>query len=189
MSNNVHIVHKSNRKTVQHKHRRKKNGKPTKRSPSQINERLTRPHRSAVPKHTTNARIPNHNQNTQKLRSILRTINHIPTTSHTRKERLRQQPMEHEQRKTKKNLQPNNRRTKPAKLHRELTELHMQKNQHLNKQHNSGTSQPSRNEQHDEENRNPKTHLTQTPHRTSLLDQQQEYTPHLTCGLNRQQKR
>jgi predicted transcriptional regulator len=51
-----------------------KNGKHTKRSSSQTGKRLTRPHRSAVPKHTTNARIPNHNQNTQKLRSILATL-------------------------------------------------------------------------------------------------------------------
>ena len=71
-------------------------------------------HSPPVPKRTTNARIPNNNKNTQKLRRLLRTINHIPTTRHTRKKRLRQQPMEHEQRKTKKNLQPNNRRTNDA---------------------------------------------------------------------------
>ena len=126
MSNSVHIVDKSNKRTVQHKNRkREENAKPTKRSPNQTNERPTRPHSPPVPKRTTNARLPNNHKNTQKLRRLLRTINHIPATRHTRKKRLRQQPMEHEQRKTKKNLQPNNRRTKPIELHRKLTELHM----------------------------------------------------------------
>jgi hypothetical protein len=127
-----------------------KNGKHTKRSSSQTGKRLTRPHRSAVPKHTTNARIPNHNQNTQKLRSILRTINHIPTTSHTRKERLRQQPMEHEQRKTKKNLQPNNRRTNNAELHRKLTESAMSENRNQQRTTNERRSLYSDTEPHKE---------------------------------------
>ena len=150
MSNNVHIVHKSNRKTVQHKHRRKKNGKPTKRSPNQTNERLTRPHRPTVPKHTTNARIPNHNKNTQKLRRLLRTINHIPATRHPRKERLRQQPMEHEQRTPQKNLQPNNRRTDNAELHWELAESAMSENRNQQRTTNERWSMHSDTEPHKE---------------------------------------
>jgi hypothetical protein len=110
-----------------------KNGQHTKRSSSQTGKRLTRPYRLTVPKHTTNARLPNNHKNTKKLRRLLRTKHHIPTTIHTRKERLRQQPMEHEQRKTKKNLQPNKRRTDNAELHRELAEPAMPENR--DKQH------------------------------------------------------
>ena len=52
MSENRHIVYKSNRKTVQHKYRRKtKNGKQPKRSPSQTDERSTRPYYPTVPQH------------------------------------------------------------------------------------------------------------------------------------------
>ena len=99
-----------------------KNGQHTKRSSSQTCKRPTRPHSAPVPKHTTNARLPNNHKNTQKLRRLLRTKHHIPTTIHTRKERLRKQPMEHEQRKTQKSLQTNKRRTNNAELHRKLTE-------------------------------------------------------------------
>jgi hypothetical protein len=48
MSDSGHIVHKSNRKTVQHKYRREKIDKLPKRGPSQINERPTRPYRITV---------------------------------------------------------------------------------------------------------------------------------------------
>jgi hypothetical protein len=94
MSNNGHIVYKSNRKTVKHKYRRKKNGKPPKRGSSQINERLTRPHSLTVSKLATNAWLPNNNENPQILRRLLRPKHHLPATRNPRKKRLRQQRMD-----------------------------------------------------------------------------------------------
>ena len=120
MSNKGHIVHKSNKKTVKHKYRRKKNDNPKKRGPSKTNERLTRPHSSSVSKFATHARLPNNNENQKKLRRLLRTKHHIPTTRNTRKERPRNQRMEHENRKTTKNLQTHNQRTDDSELHRKL---------------------------------------------------------------------
>ena len=144
MSVTRHIVDKSNRKTVQHKYTRKqKNGKPTKRSPSQTNERPTRPNNPTIPKHPTNARIPNNNPNPQKLRHIFRTKHHISTTKHTRKEKLCQQRMEHERRTTKKSLQPNKQRKKRAKLHWAILTLNLQKNNNANKRRNDNNRQQS----------------------------------------------
>ena len=80
MSHSGHIVHKSNRKTVKHKYRREKNGKPPERGPSQINERLTRPHSPTISKFAAHARLPSHNQNTQNLRRLLRPKHHLPAT-------------------------------------------------------------------------------------------------------------
>jgi hypothetical protein len=128
MSYSGHIVYKSNRKTVKHKYRRNKNGKPTKRGPSQINERPPRPDYSSVSKLPAHARLPSHNQNTQNLRRLLRTKHHLPTTRHPRKERLRQQPMEHEQPTPQKSLPTHKRRTKHAKLHRKLTKPDLPEN-------------------------------------------------------------
>jgi len=134
MSNNRHIVHKSNKKTVQHKYRRKKeNGKQPKRSPSQINEGPTRPHSPTVPKHATNAWIPNNHKNPQILRRLLRPKHNLSSSRRPRKERLRPQRMEHVQRKAQKSVQINKRRPKPAELHRRLTQPHMQKNKRINK--------------------------------------------------------
>ena len=61
----------------------------------------------------------------------------IPTPRHPGKERIRRQPMEHEFRTTKKNLQPHNRRTKHAQLHRRLAKPNLQENSH---QHSDDTT-------------------------------------------------
>jgi hypothetical protein len=133
MSERGHIVHTYNRKTVQHKYTRKetknvKSHKLTKRSINQTNERPTRPNNPTIPKHPAHARIPNNNQNPQKLRRILRTKHHIPTAKYTRKERLLRKRMEHEFRATEKSLQTNKQWTKHAKLHRRLPPYDMQEN-------------------------------------------------------------
>jgi hypothetical protein len=138
MSNKGHIVHKSNKKTVKHKYRRKKNGKPQKRGPSKTNERLTRPHSSTVSQFATHARLPDNHEDPQKLRRLLRTQHHLPAARNAGKERLCKQRMEHENRKTTESLQTHNRRKQPAELHRKLTELHMQKNQPFNKHWHNG---------------------------------------------------
>jgi len=145
MSQNRHIVHASNKKTVQHKYRRKnQNGKLPKRGTSQINERPTRPHSTTVPKHATNARIPSNNKNPQVLRRLLRPKHNLSTTERARKERFRQQRVEHEQRKTQKSVQTNKRRSKHTELHRRFTQLHMQKNKRANNLRcNSRTIQPN----------------------------------------------
>src|SRR3990170_434440 len=98
MSERRHIVHTYNKLTVQHKYRRKnENGQLPKRGPNQTNERSTRPHSPTVPEHPTNARVPSDNENPQILRRLLRPKHNLPSPRHTRKERLRQQRMEHEQ--------------------------------------------------------------------------------------------
>jgi hypothetical protein len=54
MSEKGHIVHKMNSKTVQQKNRSEKNVKNVnraKRSLNQIDERLTGPHNTTIPKH------------------------------------------------------------------------------------------------------------------------------------------
>ena len=111
MSHSGHIVYESNTKTE---------GKKMANPQKEVHERLTRPHSPSVSKFATHARLPNNNENQKKLRRLLRTKHHIPTTRNTRKERPRNQRMEHENRKTKKNLQTHNQRTDDSELHRKL---------------------------------------------------------------------
>ena len=129
MSEYGHIVYTYNRKTVQHKYnsgrKNVKNRIRTKRSINQTNERPTRPNHLAIPKQRTHARLPNHHQNPQKFRRILRTKHHIPAAKHAGKERLHRQRMEHEFRPTTKSLQTNQQRPKHVKLHRRLTQPDM----------------------------------------------------------------
>jgi hypothetical protein len=171
MSRNRHIVHESNKKTVQHKHRRKKNGKQPKRGPSQTNEGPIRSYSPAVSKHATNAWVPSNNKNPQIFRRLLRSKHNLSSPRRPRKERLRQQPMEHGQQKAQKSVQTNKRRPKPAELHRRLTQPHVQKNYRINKcRCDSGTIQPSNAKAYAEKNLNTTTnHLTpifSTIHRT-----------------------
>ncbi len=84
-----------------------RNIKHTKRRIKQTHKRPTRPNYFPIPKHPTNAWIPNNNKNPQELRRLLRTQHHIPTIKFPREKRLRKKRMEHEQRTTKKNVQPN----------------------------------------------------------------------------------
>jgi hypothetical protein len=114
--------------TVEQKEGMRKNGKRTKRCSGQTYKRVTRSYCAAIPAQPTHARLPNNNQNKKKLRRILRTQHHLSVTSQPRKKRLRKQPMEHEHRKTQKNLPTNKRRTKHAKLHRKHSELAAPKN-------------------------------------------------------------
>ncbi len=132
MSERGHIVYTSNIKTVQHNNTwREKNNvqsQLTKRGLNQTNERPTRHDHPPIPQHRTHARLPSHHQNPQKLRCLLRTINHIPPTRHPRKERLRRQHMEHGLRTPTQNLQPHQRRTRHAQLHRRITEPNLPQN-------------------------------------------------------------
>ena len=89
MSNSGHIVHTSNKKTVQHNYRSEENGKRPKRGPNQINERPPRPHSSAIPKFATHARVPNNHQNPKIVRRLLRSKHYLPTPWNPGEERLR----------------------------------------------------------------------------------------------------
>jgi hypothetical protein len=115
-------IHNEEKKNVQ--------SQLTKRGLNQTNERPTRHDHTPIPQRRTNARLPNHHKNPQKLRCLLRTQHHLPTPMQPRKERLRKQHLEHEIRTPTQNLQPNARRTKHAKLHRRIPKLHLQKNNH-----------------------------------------------------------
>ncbi len=105
-----------------------RNIKHTKRRIKQTHKRPIRPNNFPIPKLPTNARIPNNNKNPQKLRRLLRTQHHIPTIKFPREKRLRKKRMEHEQRKTQKNVQPDKQRTKHAKFYRRIAKPNMPKN-------------------------------------------------------------
>jgi len=128
-----------------------KDGQHTKRSSSQTDKRLTRAYCSTVFEQSTNARLSNNNEDPQKLWRLLRTKHHLPTARHARKERLRQQRMEHENRKTKKNLQTHNQRTNNSKLHRKLVEPAVPENR--NKQYTSDERRSSINATFPKENK------------------------------------
>ena len=131
MSEKGHIVSTSNKKTVRHKYRREKqNGKQLERSSSQTDEGAPRPDSATVPKLAAYAWLSGYYKNSQNLWSILRTKHDISTPKRARKEGIREERMEHEQRTPKESIQTHNRRTEPAELHRRFAELHMQKNRH-----------------------------------------------------------
>ena len=83
MSEIRHIVSMKNSRTVQQENRSRKNVKNinhTKRGFNQINERSTGPHHTAIPKHSTDAWIPDNNQDPEKLRRVLRSKHRLPVT-------------------------------------------------------------------------------------------------------------
>jgi len=116
-------------------HRKSKNAKLSKRNPNQTNQRTTRPHSPTTPRFSAHARLPDNHENPQKLRHLLRTKHNLPATGNTGKERPLNQRMEHENRKTTKNLQTHDQRTNNSKLHRKLVESVVPENR--NKQYTS----------------------------------------------------
>jgi len=101
------------------------NGKTTKRSPKQIDERPPRPSHPPIPKITSHARLPNHLKHPQKLRSILRPKHNLPTVKPPRRKRIRRKHLGPNQPKTKKSIHTNQRRRRLVKLHRRLTKRYL----------------------------------------------------------------
>ena len=134
--------------SVQHNHtwRNKQNDQQLpKRSPNKTHQRAPRHDHTPVPRPATRARIPNHHQNTQKLRSLLRTQHHLPTPRRIREKRLRQKHLEHGFPKAKKSLPANQRRRNRTQLHRRLTQHNLQNNDSRQQNPNrSSTSKPQR---------------------------------------------
>jgi hypothetical protein len=129
--------------TQQHKEKNKQNDpKLPKRNPNKTNQRTTRHDNPPTPRPTTHARLPNHHKNPQNLRSILRTKHRIPTTRHPRKKRLPQKQLEHEHRKTKKNIPTHQRRPNNTQLHRRITKPNMQNNNHRQQNQNRSRTPP-----------------------------------------------
>lgn len=93
---------------------------------NQTAQRTTRPSDSSVPKERAYARLPDNNEDPQKLRGLLRSQHDLSYAEPVGEGRIREKRMEPRKRTSKEGLQPNHRRTQLAEFHRGFVEPHLQ---------------------------------------------------------------